>query len=115
LRAASGGAYGNVDRCSARLTSWMQAGAKKRLSNRTKKPEKDKSLSSGRRKALDTKSPIQVPALLLARSEAKQPVIPGSPADGVGGSLFAGSHDPHFGTSMPLGPSTPSAREPKIR
>ena len=43
-RAASGGAYGNVDRCSARLTSWMQAGAEKRLSNRTKKLEKDKRL-----------------------------------------------------------------------
>jgi hypothetical protein len=35
-----GGAYGNVDRCSARLTSWIQAGAEKRLSNRTKKLEK---------------------------------------------------------------------------
>src|SRR3954470_3780546 len=26
----------------------------------------------------------------------------------VGGSSFAGSHDPQCGTSMPLGPSTPS-------
>jgi hypothetical protein len=26
----------------------------------------------------------------------------------AGGSLVAGSDNPHFGTSMPLGPSTPS-------
>jgi hypothetical protein len=26
----------------------------------------------------------------------------------AGGSLVAGSDKPHFGTSMPLGPSTPS-------
>jgi len=32
----------------------------------------------------------------------------------AGGSLSAGSHDPHFGTSMPRGPSTPSAGEPAI-